>query len=410
MSYEAFARKIKDEGTITDPWLDGAPRFAEEPIVLGKSDHSALCEAAERIALAYNEACTLVRDDLELLDGFFGLTPLQKAMWASSQPLWHGIARTDLFLTADGIQTAELNCDTPTGEPEAVVLGELAHVAHPDLVDPNASLGDHFCAMVSAFAERELRRSPRTVGLVYPTEFTEDLPLIRLYRRWLEARGMRVVLGSPYNLSRRADGALCLFDAPIDVMVRHYKSDWWGERVSAWKDEPLADTEPLTRPLSAVLECVLDGSVSIVNPFGAVLPQNKRTMAFMWEHIHRFSPECQSIIERYVPITSRFESMHLEQLRAQKDDWVLKSVFGAEGEEVVVGRLTDVARWSASLEQAQGGQWIAQRYFGARVDDANRSTNFGVFLVAGRACGVYARVQAGPTDGRALSVPVLVRA
>ena len=29
--------------------------------------------------------------------------------------------------------------------------------------------------------------APRTVGIVYPTEFTEDLSVIRLYRRWLEA-------------------------------------------------------------------------------------------------------------------------------------------------------------------------------------------------------------------------------
>jgi hypothetical protein len=34
--------------------------------------------------------------------------------------------------------------------------------------------------------------------------------------------------------------------------------------------------------------------------------------------------------------------------------------------------------------------------------------NYGVFLVAGEACGVYTRVQAGPTDDRALSAPAFV--
>ena len=41
--------------------------------------------------------------------------------------------------------------------------------------------------------------------------------------------------------------------------------------------------------------------------------------------------------------------------------------------------------------------------------EKGRATNFGVFLVAGRPSGLYARLQAGATDGSALSAPVLVR-
>ncbi len=410
--YDAFARELTRDGTLTDPWLDGAPRFREEPIVLDAREWRALASAAERIASVYNELCTLVRDEPALLDGFFAMTPWQKAMWAASQPLWHGLARADLFFTDDGVAVAELNCDTPTGEAEAVALGRIARAAHAGLVDPNEALEPSFGAMLGALAARELGgdpRAPRKVGLVYPTEFTEDLALVRLYKRWLEARGHTTVLGSPFNLSRRDDGALCLFDTPIDVMVRHYKTDWWGERVSAWTDEDLADPEPLREPLAAALEASLDRRVSIVNPFGAVLPQNKRSMALMWEHIHRFSSEAQEIIERYVPVTSRFETLHAEQLRAQKDEWVLKSDYGAEGEEVTVGRAVDAATWATSIELARKGHWVAQRYFSAKLDAQKQAINYGVYVVAGRAAGIYARAQEGPTDARALSCPVLVR-
>ena len=424
--YDAFAHELTRDGIITDPWLDGAPRFREEPIILSADEYRALTTTAERLGSVYNELCTIVRESPDLLDSFFALTPWQKAMWGASQPLWHGLARADLFITAEGIVTAELNCDTPTGEAEATVLGRLARAAHASdaarVSDPNAELGARFLEMTDALSARELgtiagKKSPRgehgarhTIGLVYPTEFTEDLSLVRLYKRWFEARGDRVVLGSPFNLTRGEDGALCLFETPIDVMVRHYKTDWWGERVSAWDDEDLADAEPLGGPLGATLEAQLERRVSIVNPFGAVLPQNKRSMAFMWEHIHRFSSESVAVIEAHVPITSRCESMHGEQLRAQKDDWVLKSDYGAEGDEVTVGRVTDAAEWAASLSYARKGHWIAQRYFAARTDAAGNATNYGVYLVAGRAAGIYARVQAGPTDAHALSVPVLVRA
>ena len=42
-------------------------------------------------------------------------------MWTASQPHWHGISRADVFLTDGGLAFTEINCDTPTGEAEAVV-------------------------------------------------------------------------------------------------------------------------------------------------------------------------------------------------------------------------------------------------------------------------------------------------
>jgi len=35
--------------------------------------------------------------------------------------------------------------------------------------------------------------------------------------------------------------------------------------------------------------------------------------------------------------------------------------------------------------------------------------NYGIYLIAGEASGIYGRVQDAPTDDHAMSVPVLVR-
>src|SRR5688500_13636322 len=102
-------------------------------------------------------------------------------MWNASRPLWHGIARADVFVTPEGHSIAELNCDTPTGEAEAPVLGRLAREDPPGLVAPNARLQERFRAMVEVMFERLVEgQAPRTIGIVYPTEFTEDLSVIRL--------------------------------------------------------------------------------------------------------------------------------------------------------------------------------------------------------------------------------------
>jgi len=415
--YDAFARRITASGIVTDPWLAGEPRFREEPVVVSAAEARAMYRVAEAVAEVYNELCLIVGDEPELLDSFFALSPYQKAMWLASQPLWHGIARADVFVTEDGYQIAELNCDTPTGEAEAIILGPLA--ARTGTTDPNRDLASRFADVAEHLAKAMLARGdrdrdtprrepPKRAAIVYPTELPEDLSLVRLYKRTFEERGWQIVLGSPYNISHDPARGLCLFEEPVSLVLRHYKTDWWGERQSAWDDEELLDPQPLEEPLEAVLAAMLDGSCAVVNPFGAVVPQNKRAMAFMWEQIHRFSRRAQEIIRVHVPPTRRLEAFHKEQLAAQKDDWVLKSDYGAEGDEVVIGRAVTADVWQRSLAHARKNRWIVQRYFHAKQGTRGESVNYGVFLLGGEASGLYARVQVGATDDRALSAPALV--
>ena len=409
LTYDALADKVVETGILSDPWIDGEPRLRTDPVVIPRALQRRLYRAAEAVAEVYNELCLLVAERPSWLDDFFGLTPYQKAMWLAAQPLWHGIARADIFLTDEGLAFTEINSDTPTGEAEAVVLNQIVKAEHPGLEDPNTALADRFVSMVEALFARTLPEgAPRTAGILYPTEFTEDLALVRLYRRWFEERGWDLVLGSPFNLTAGPGNTALLFDTPISVMLRHYKTDWWGERASPWDDVEIPDVRPLSAPLGAALGASLEGKLVIVNPFGAVLPQNKRSMAFMWEHIHRFSPASQDVIRKYIPVTSRLETMHVEQLLAEKDEWVLKSDYGAEGDEVLLGRMLTPELWKASLAQARRGRWVVQRYFEAQKEPTGGVINYGVFLVAGVACGVYTRVQAGPTDDRALSTPVFI--
>lgn len=411
--YGAFAERIVASGVLRDPWIDGQPRFREAPVIVEADRYAEACRAAEQMAAACHALVAVLMDEPRLVEEVLGLTPFQQAMWTASAPAWHGLARADVFFTTDGVAVAELNCDTPTGEPEAVVLGQLATEGGRDtgLVDPTRALRERFVAMLEYVARRE--RLPaagplRTVGLVYPTELTDDLSLVRLYKQWLEDKGWGVVLGAPFNLTFEG-GRTRLFDVPIDLLLRHYKTDWWGERQSAWLDDPIEDDRPLTEPFRAVLAGMAEGTLAVVNPFGAVVLQNKRTLALMWEQIHRLSPEAQAAIERYLPVTRRLELMHPEQLFAQRAEWVLKSDYGAEGEEVVIGRAVDETTWRHALQRARPGRWVAQQYFEAETDERGASINHGVFLVAGRAAGLYARVAVGATDARAQSAAALVR-
>jgi glutathionylspermidine synthase len=410
-AYGPFAAQLIERGILQDPWYDGAPRFAMEPHVIDRALYEQLGRAAEEVAEVFDELCRIVDDEPALLEDFFCLEPTQRVLWQASAPRWHGIARADVFVTDEGLAVAELNCDTPTGEAEATELNALVarSPGAGDWIDPNAGLRARYLAMVD-----EVRRSiagdesPKTLGIVYPTEFSEDLSVIRLYRRWFEGAGYKVVLGSPYNLGTGESGRATLFDQELSVLVRHYKSDWWTERASVWTDETLPDTAPLIEPLRHALTAEVEERTAIVNPFGAIVPQNKRAMAFFWEHIHRFSTFGQGVIERLVPYTSRLETVHEAQLRAEREKWVLKSDYGAEGDEVIIGRLVTDAQWDKALRFARPGRWIAQRFFDALAQPDGSIVNYGVYLVAGERAGLYLREQAGATNERALSLPVFV--
>jgi hypothetical protein len=384
------------------------------PVAIDAATRRALFAAAEEIALAHDEAARICAAAPALVRRFFDLPPTFQAMWDLSGGAWHGIARADVFVTADGPRVCELNSDTPSGAPEAVGLNRAIDGAGAALFDdPNASLPDRVCDLVDLVAARvrvDGARQPPTVGIIYPTEITEDLPMIEIYARWFAARGVRVALGSPFNLEPDGHGGVALFGVPCPVIWRHYKTDWWGERRPAWRSHPsFSDAEPLAGPLALLGGAIARGRCAVINPFGAVLTQNKRMMALMWEEIGRFSARAQAAIRRYLPYTARLDCVPRRQLRDERARWVLKSDYGCEGEEVVIGRTAAPSDWAAALDDARPERWIAQRRFDPLPLRRGGHANHGVYVIAGRAAGLFTRLQPDATDRRAVCAPTLVR-
>lgn len=402
-NYNVLAADLYRTCLISDPWLEGRERFRLRPVLLDRPTFDRMCCAAEAIGRAYEELCQIVTAQPKLLDSFFHLTPYQKLMWLASAGQWHGIARLDMFVLPDGsLRMCEMNSDTPSGEAEAVILNRLLFGEQSGLVDPNAGLEERFADMVLS------QGPPRpSIGIVYPTEMPEDLSMIRIYQQWLESRGCRVVLGSPFNLRPCPGGGVALFDTPIDILFRHYKTDWWSEREVVWTDEePFSDPDPLEGPLRCVLDALWDGRLAIVNPFGSVLTQNKLSMAFMWEHMGLFSAQARNTIQNFIPETVRLSEAATRQV--MREEWVLKSDYGCEGDEVLLGRYASEEVWRESAEKAISHRWILQKYFDAQCTDDGLIPNYGVYLVAGEPAGVYTRLSARVTDMTAQSAATYV--
>ncbi|MCA1556225.1 MAG: hypothetical protein LC747_05995, partial [Acidobacteria bacterium] len=230
--YAEFARAVYETGVLSDPWFDGEERFSLRGVVLPARQAQALAAAAERVAYVHQELVHILIKHPALLAEFYRLTPCQQAMWETAGGLWHGMARADLFICEDGrIACCELNSDTPSGQPEAVILNRLLYPMHRRMMmggvdDPNATMGARYISMLRASHAKNTGSGLTIVGVIYPTELSEDLAMITLFTRWLEEAGLRVARGSPFNLRRTARG-LEVLGVPVDLIVRHYKTDWW---------------------------------------------------------------------------------------------------------------------------------------------------------------------------------------
>lgn len=399
---------VLDRGVIDDPWSRGNIRLTAEPVILDRVQAAGIAGAACSVAMMLDEAVPAVANDATLARQL-GLDDSLMAIAALDAPRWLALARADVFLV-DGAapQVCEINCDTPTGLAECTELGLIAAAAAPELNDPSARLRERWVAMVRSCVAAD--HPGAVVGIIDPTEMTEDIGHVRLLARWLEEAGFGVVRGSPFNLHACSERRVGMFGTPCDVLVRHYKTDWWARRDSPWLNEPPPPAaHSLERELALIANAMDAGTVAVVNPWGAAIAQSKRTLALPWERPDLFHPDTLANVQRHLPETRFLASIPSEQLIAERERWVLKSDFGCEGDEVLLGTLTTPTLWAESLRLADPRHWVVQRAFAPQRDAEGCITNHGVFLIGGMPSGLFTRRSLGPTDDRALSCPTLVR-
>ena len=97
-----------------------------------------------------------------------------------------------------------------------------------------------------------------------------------------------------------------------------------------------------------------------------------------------------------------------ETLLGERMGWVLKSDYGCEGAEVVVGAEVDDGLWAAAVRQAVPQRWIAQERFCPCRDQDGAAVNYGVYLIEGKAAGLFCRSRPRRRIGGRLAAPVLV--
>lgn len=413
-SHQEICAAVDALHITTSAWHGaGKPRFRGDLHQMSAEHWLELQQAGEGLLAVMDELFRLLRREPKWLESYFSMPPSWIDMSLGGPDWWNLFARLDVFPTVDGRwQICEINSDTPSGQTDMWALLQVFGETNEWGVVPGGDYEARFMALLRSLTPSMSHGASNrpVLALIYPTDISEDLDLVAAYRRQGESAGFDVVLGGPSNLQRLTDGSIGLFGQKIDVMLRHYKTDWWGERRRSWYNASFIwDAAPLEM-LGPVLEADAAGSLVVVNPFGVMPTQSKKAFAFLWDHCDRFSDEAQRVIHAHVPRTRRFSDCDHATLIREQARWVLKSDFGCEGEEVIVGRNVSEERWRLSLKLAIEERWVVQEFFEIQPIEDGSLPNIGLYTVAGKSAGIYTRVNPPQqiTDGRAQVLPVVI--
>ena len=296
------------------------------------------------------------------------------------------VMRFDFHFTTDGWRISEVNADVPGGFIEAGGFTEQMAAYYPGMVSPPNP--------ACAYAE-EVRRGAvegGTVALVHATAHSDDHQVMRYLAKFFRGQGLRTCLVSPAHLEWDSGLArvACRFAAGTpSMLVRFFPAEWLAK----------------LRPKEKWAYYFVGGRTPSSNPGTSLILQSKR-FPLTWEALDTPLPTWRALLP---------ETKSPSQVQSRSNgEWVLKPALGRVGEDVGIRGVTRPREWRgiqlATWLRPQ--VWAAQRRFEhvpILTEHGNVYPSVGVFTVAGRAAGAYARAGRKPLiDQEAQDVAVLL--
>ena len=296
------------------------------------------------------------------------------------------VMRFDFHFTPQGWCITEVNADA--------VGGFIEGASMTDLMAPYFARYSSPCNPARAYAEAARRTTGNggTVIFVRNALFARYRGIKALARE-MRRHGLRALMRKPGQLNWNAGVAKTPAfrqGGKPPLLIRFVNADWLPRlhRRSQWT------------PWFA------GGKTPMSNPGTAVLIQSKR-LPLIWGKLR--AP--MATWRKLLPETRCPSELDAAKLK----DWVLKPVLGRVGVGVAMPGITDEEKYKKILRQARHDPtgWAAQRLFESvpvLTPQGPRHICLGIFTVAGRAAGAYARMTAKPlVDGYAEEIAVLVR-
>lgn len=291
------------------------------------------------------------------------------------------VMRFDFHYTTEGWRISEVNSDVPGGYIESTGFTRLMAEHLPGFI-PTANPVAELLRSLSSH-----RTKSDAVALVHATAYTDDRQVMVYLQRALNRQGCSVELASPADIVWRNDLAY-LGDRPCSALLRFFPAEWLSNlEGNQWKNF-FRQTDTLQ-----------------MNPGAALISQSKR-FPLTWVELD----QPPRLWRELLPTTVDPERLSGEELRS----WVIKPALGRVGDGIGLSGVTAEPELTKLLYacRRQPALWAAQRRFDSVAGDSEEGPVhpcFGVYVVDGRASGVYGRIAAQPLiNHQARDVAVLI--
>ncbi|HEV7402817.1 MAG TPA: glutathionylspermidine synthase family protein [Chthoniobacteraceae bacterium] len=368
-------REMLLRGCKWDPQVGDEATLAPFPLLLARSAWRQLAAWTEQLAreLMEAEAELLARPDLHRTLGVPARIRRALREAGGKNNAAPRILRFDFHpLVGGDWRISEVNSDVPGGFTEASTFPRLMAPQHPGAVPA----GDPAAAWANALAR--CAGAGGVVALLAAPGHLEDQQIVAFLAKLLRDRGIVAHPAEP-RLLRWRDGRAFLEAAwhrgPLDLVVRFFQAEWCA-----------------TLPEECGRRHFFAGAVTpVANTGAAVLTENKR-FPLAW-------PALRAPLTLWRELLP--ESRDPRHAPWPESDWLLKRAYSNTGDAVCHRAWMSPAAWRRVAWEARllPRRWVAQRRFDTTPLATPRGPRFpclGVYAIDGRACGIYARLGAGP--------------
>lgn len=372
-----------------DPQVGDVSTLADFPLMISSRAWHELSQLAEDLAAEASQAQAelMVRPSLHAKLGLPRALRRVLARCARGRPTPGAaqVIRFDFHWTVHGWRISEANSDVPGGYSEAASFASAMADHYPG----TRPAGDPAAALVDAIGGHVAQGG--CVALLSAAGYMEDQQVVAYLSRRLAQSGLAARCCRPdqltwiqgrANLSGAAAGR-------VDAIIRFYQGEWLANLPAA----------------SGWSRLLIDGKTPVTNPAAALFSESKR-FPLAWDSLATKLPTWRRLLP---------ETRDPRDAPWRRDDgWLLKAAFCNTGDSVLARGITPERTWRAAAREARWfpGQWAAQRRFEpVRIDTplGGAVVCLGVYVVDGRAAGIYGRVTARPlVDYAAVDVAVLV--
>ncbi|MFL0266632.1 glutathionylspermidine synthase family protein [Candidatus Clostridium radicumherbarum] len=263
--------------------------------------------------------------------------PLEDTFWV----------RYDSFLRANGgIFYSEFNYDKPCAQREILATGEMK--ANNNL---NIEFRQRFKKAFKKLLKIKPSKEHYNIALLSDPCHAEEAHIMLLLEKELKQSNVEFIRVGPKNLYLE-NKLVYAFERPIDIILRLFPTEFSYE----------------INDFDKILEVFENGKVDIVNDPRAIIGQCKNLYTYLWQLVKakdkRLSDEEREVIISTLPHTEPFHESKISYILENKDELVLKPVYGRYSIDVFIGSLHSAEDWKKNVQYVleSGKEFIIQEF------------------------------------------------